>query len=235
MKTGSASVTHTLVPDGYFFRSGDRRQLRTNPTEARAVVADVERRFRDDPQASVGVVTFNIQQRDLIIALLSTSDEPAVVASLEADAEDSLFVKNLENVQGDERDAIVFSVAFSKNDKGFLPLNFGPLNRSGGERRLNVAVTRARREVKVFSSFLPSDMRVDASESTGLRHLHDYLELAARGAHDVAEKLGRSPTPEDRHREDVAKALRARGWPVRSDVGLSSFRIDLVVGQRDGE
>ena len=231
---GGTSVTHTLVPDGYFFRSGDRRQLRTNPTEARAVVADVERRFRDDPQASVGVVTFNIQQRDLIIALLSTSDEPAVVASLEADAEDSLFVKNLENVQGDERDAIIFSVAFSKNDKGFLPLNFGPLNRSGGERRLNVAVTRARREVKVFSSFLPSDMRVDASESMGLRHLHDYLELAARGAHDVAEKLGRSPTPEDRHREDVAKALRARGWPVRSDVGLSSFRIDLVVGRRDG-
>ncbi len=230
----SASVSHTLVPDGYFFRTGDRRQLRTNPREARAVVDDVVRRFRVDPTASVGVVTFNIQQRDLILTLLSTCDEPAVVASLEADDEDSLFVKNLENVQGDERDAIVFSIAFSKNDKGILPLNFGPMNRSGGERRLNVAVTRARREVKVFSSFLPSDMRVDASESTGLRHLHDYLEMAVRGAHDVAEKLGRSPTAEDRHREAVAHALRQRGWPVRSDVGLSSFRIDLVVGRRDG-
>ena len=229
------TVSHVLVPDGYFHRSGDRGTLRTNPQEARAVVADVVARFRSDPQASVGVITFNVQQRDLIIDLLSSCGEPAVVASLEADGTDSLFVKNLENVQGDERDAIVFSLGFSKNDRGVLPLNFGPLNRNGGERRLNVAVTRARSSVRVFSSFLPKDMRLDATESRGVRHLHDYLEMAVRGVDDLADKLGRAPTPEDRHRDSVADALQRRGWPVRGDVGLSGFRIDIVVGRSDGQ
>ena len=229
------TVSHVLVPDGHFHRSGDRGTLRTNPQEARAVVADVLARFRAEHEPSVGVITFNVQQRDLIINLLSSCGEPALVASLEADGADTLFVKNLENVQGDERDAIIFSLGFSKNDRGVLPLNFGPLNRSGGERRLNVAVTRARSSVRIFSSFLPQDMRLDATESRGVRHLHDYLEMAVRGVDDLADKLGRAPTPEDRHRDSIAAALQRRGWPVRGDVGLSGFRIDIVVGRSDGQ
>jgi superfamily I DNA and/or RNA helicase len=84
----------------------------------------------------VGVVTFNLQQRALIESLLRDTEDPRIIKALDEDAE-GLFVKNLENVQGDERDVILFSTGFSKNDKGYLPLNFGPLNRAGGERRLN--------------------------------------------------------------------------------------------------
>ena len=87
--------------------------------------------------------------------------------ALDAAGAEGLFVKNLENVQGDERDVILFSTAFSVNDKGVLPLNFGPLNRAGGERRLNVAVTRARRQVVIFSSFEPAQLRVRGDHVRG--------------------------------------------------------------------
>ena len=106
---------------------------------------------------------------------------------------DGLFVKNLENVQGDERDVILFSTGFSANADGVLPLNFGPLNRSGGERRLNVAVTRARRRVMVFSSFEPEDLRVEQTSSVGIRDLRRYLEVAKYGvATTPACGLGRA-------------------------------------------
>jgi len=223
------SVTHVRV-DGQFNRGGDRKLLRTNPREAEAVVNDVIARFRSDPNASVGVVTFNVQQRDLIIQLLTACDSPAVVKSIESDEADSLFVKNLENVQGDERDAIIFSLGFSKNDRGILPLNFGPLNRQGGERRLNVAVTRARREVRVFSSFNSSDIRIDNTNSRGIADLHDYLRMA-EGAAGAAD-LGRRHMPPDRHRESIADALREMGWPATTEVGLSDFRIDIAVSSQ---
>ena len=101
-----------------------------------------------DDSPSLGVITFNAQQRDLIENLLRDAGDDRILQAL--DEPDGLFVKNLENVQGDERDTILFSVAFSANDKGVVPLNFGPLSRPGGERRLNVAVTRARREVVLY-------------------------------------------------------------------------------------
>jgi hypothetical protein len=168
--------------DGQFHRSGPSKVLRTNPEEAAAVVAEIRRRFDADPAGtpSIGVVTFNLQQRALIEGLLRDTEEPRIVAALDDDSE-GLFVKNLENVQGDERDVILFSTGFSKNDKGYLPLNFGPLNRSGGERRLNVAVTRARRQVIVFSSFNPADLRSEETSSVGIKHLRSYLDLAEQG------------------------------------------------------
>ncbi len=85
-------------------------------------------------------------------------------------------------MQGDERDAILFSIAFSVNEKGFLPLNFGPLQRAGGERRLNVAVTRARRQVLLFASFDPSELRAEQTSSVGAKHLKSYLEVTASGS-----------------------------------------------------
>ena len=219
--------------DGHFFRSGAGKQLRTNPIEAEALVKDVERRFRDDPAASIGIVTFNIQQRDLIHGLLSSSEVPGVAEAVERDDDGSLFVKNLENVQGDERDVILFSIAFAKNDKGVLPLNFGPLNRAGGERRLNVAVTRARKQIVVYCSFDPTDLRTESTASVGIAHLRAYLDLAVHGPQVVGAVAARAAKSPDRHRESVAEALRARGWPVRTDVGLSEFRIDLAVRSRE--
>ncbi|MEW1950944.1 DUF3320 domain-containing protein [Pseudarthrobacter sp902506025] len=219
--------------DGQFHRSGPSKVLRTNPVEAAAVVAEIRRRFDADPAGtpSVGVVTFNLQQRALIEGLLRDTEEPRIVAALDEDSE-GLFVKNLENVQGDERDVILFSTGFSKNDKGYLPLNFGPLNRSGGERRLNVAVTRARRQVIVFSSFNPADLRSEETSSVGIKHLRSYLDLAEQGTAALPYD-GRRAASIDLHREEIADALRDRGFVVSSDVGLSDFKVDLSVASAE--
>src|SRR4029453_3507936 len=101
---------------------------------------------------SIGVVTFNAQQRAYIEALLRDADDDRLAAALDRTDGEGVFVKNLENVQGDERDGVFFSTGFPPTPAGSLPLNFGPLNRMGGERRLNVAITRARRQVVLFSS-----------------------------------------------------------------------------------
>ena len=214
--------------DGQFHRSGAGKLLRTNPVEAAAVVDEIKRRFDASPAVapSVGVVTFNLQQRAHIEALLRDSEDPRIADAL--DVTDGLFVKNLENVQGDERDTILFSTGFSKNDRGYLPLNFGPLNRSGGERRLNVAFTRARRQVIVFSSFDPTDLRVEGTSSVGVKHLRSYLEIAAHGPTALPFEGRRKPAV-DRHREQIAGALREQGFAVTTDVGLSDFKVDISV------
>ncbi len=172
--------------DGEFMRAGQegttRQNLRTNPVEAprssRRSSGDSRRR-RPHPIARCR--DLHRQQRSLVEELLRTLEDPRVNEALDS-AVDGLFVKNLENVQGDERDTILFSTAFSKNSRGILPLNFGPLTSPGGERRLNVAVTRARRQVVMFSSFDPQDLRADETTSLGIKHLRAYLELAQRGA-----------------------------------------------------
>ncbi|MGD7705172.1 DUF4011 domain-containing protein [Microlunatus sp. Y2014] len=213
----------------------DRSLLRTNPVEAVAVVQEVLRRW-ERRERSIGVVTFNVQQRGLIERMLWESEVPGVAESL-AERSDGLFVKNLENVQGDERDVILFSTGFSANHKGVLPLNFGPLNRSGGERRLNVAITRARRRVMVFSSFDPEDMRVEQTSSVGLKHLRAYLEVARDGhaidPDDGTPAISASRVVVDRHRDAIAAALRANGLTVRTGLGLSEFQVDLAVGVGD--
>ncbi len=130
---------------------------RTNRLEAEAIVAEIARRVNDpvDRKYSIGVVTFNIPQQSLIAQLLDTHPDPAVTQAWQSDSPDKIFVKNLESVQGDERDIIMFSLAFSPNESGNVPLNWGPLIQVGGERRLNVAITRARRLVMIFALFSP--------------------------------------------------------------------------------
>ncbi|MFP3459784.1 DUF3320 domain-containing protein [Arthrobacter globiformis] len=218
---------------GQFHRSGPSKVLRTNPIEAAAVVDEVRRRFDSDTSGSpsVGVVTFNLQQRALIEGLLRDTHDPRIIKALDEDAE-GLFVKNLENVQGDERDVILFSTGFSKNDKGYLPLNFGPLNRAGGERRLNVAVTRARRQVIVFSSFSPSELRSEETSSVGIKHLRSYLDLAEQGTAALPYD-GHRAVGVDLHREEIADALRDRGFVIATDVGLSDFKVDISVAVPD--
>src|SRR4029450_12719961 len=132
--------------------------------------------------------------------------------------------------QGDERDVVFFSTGFSVNASGALPLNFGPLNRVGGERRLTAAIPRARRQVVVFPSFDPEQLRAEETSSVGIKHLRAYLDLAAQGT-DVLPRDPRSTSVVDRHRESIAAALRERGLVVRTDVGLSEFRIDLSISR----
>lgn len=199
---------------------------RTNEVEAQRIVEEIVQLLREDPDASIGVVTFNTQQRDLVLDKLEQSTVRVVQNAL-VRTEDPMFVKNLENVQGDERDVILFSLAFSRNkETGTLRLNFGPLTAAGGQRRLNVAITRARRAVKIYSSFGPEDIDLARTSSEGLRHLREYLVFAREHGHDdVHRPTGGSW---DLHRQDVAAALRAAGLEVAEDIGMSNFRVDLA-------
>ena len=199
----------------------------TNPVEADEIVAEVLRRFEASPQAlpSIGVVTFNARQRDLIEDRLRDTGSERVLEALET--RDGLFVRDLENVQGEERDTILFSVTFSANERGDLPLNFGSLSEEGGERWLNVAITRARRQIVVFSSFDPEDLHAERTAHRGLRDLRAYLEQARAQRSPRALPASRSAT--DLHRNEIAEALRDAGLEVRVGVGHSAFEIDLVL------
>ena len=242
------------LPEGGPYREDDW-PVGTNRLEAEAVVAEIEQRVADwhadpsnrrseDPGPSIGVVTSNIQQRDLIRDLLAASTDDRVTALLDRDDSSGLLVQNLESVQGDERDVFIMSIGFAPRftvddhgvlQRGKLPMNFGPLNKQGGERRLNVAVTRAREEVLVFCSFDPEEMDLSASNATGVHLLHAYLSGARSGAGRSPEMVGRIPSEPDRHRRDVARALEAAGLEVSEDVGLSAFRIDVAVRRPGAE
>lgn len=216
--------------DGRYDRG--TRASRTNQVEAEAIVAEISRLLADPRTASrsVGVITFNVQQRDLLLNLVEENTDTRIQAALARDDGEALFVKNLENVQGDERDVILFSLAFSIDPKtGQLPLNFGPLSNQGGERRLNVAITRARTQVILFSSFDPKDIDLSRTKALGTRHLRAYLEQAAAGVGASGDVISRKDVRRDRVAEEIASALRERGREVALHFGLSHFTVDLAV------
>lgn len=221
---------------GRYFRPEDRArhphvQPNTNPLEAKRVVEEVLRHVEACPDRlpSLGVITFNDRQRDLIENSLREIASPRVIEAL--DARDGLFVRNLENVQGEERDTILFSATFAANAQGDLPLNFGVLNHAGGERRLNVAITRARRQIIVFTSFDPQDLHAERTAHRGVKDLRAYLHQAAEGR--APRALPASQSPLSWHRREIAEALEAAGLTVHTGVGHSTFEIDLVLARAD--
>ena len=217
--------------DGVYGRGSSR----TNRKEADEVVAFTLEHLRgaDTRDTSIGIVTFNIQQKQLIDDLLDAArrEDPALEEHFaKGPGKEEVFVKNLENVQGDERDVIVFSTTFGPDEMGKLSVNFGPINHASGPRRLNVAITRSRLAMHVFSSISPE--RLDSSRTTavGARHLKEFLEYAERGV--AALNQASSPLsddPESPFEEAVASALRAKGWEVHHQIGCGGYRIDLAV------
>jgi len=213
---------------------------RINKIEAKALVADILERLKSpgfrESELTIGVVTFNTEQQKLIEDLLD--DERRKDPTLEpyfSEAElEPLFVKNLESVQGDERDIMYFSITYGPDNSGVLSMNFGPMNRDGGERRLNVAITRARQELRVFSSLKAEQMDLSRTQAHGVRDLKHFLEFAERGPRALAEatrgSLGDFESPFE---EVVAKALSAKGWQLHTQVGASAFRVDLGVVHPD--
>jgi SpoU rRNA methylase family enzyme len=219
--------------DGQFDHGGKR----TNEIEADAIVAEVLRRLSDpiERKSSIGIVTLNAEQQNLITRKLQETGNAEIQRALDpTENEDEsekelLFVLNLESVQGRERDVIILGTSFSKrSDGGRMPLNFGPLTTKGGERRLNVAVTRARRKVVVVTSFDPSDLA--SANSVGMVHLREYLEMARAVSGGIRRETVR-PIDEghDLHLKSIVSALEARDLVVGSNVGLSSFRVDIAI------
>lgn len=213
----------------------DRGGKRSNRIEAEAVVAAVADHASRTPHLSLGVVTFSMTQRDLTGELLEfarRSDQALDAFLREGDAED-FFVKNLENVQGDERDVIFVSVGYGPMLPGqpLSSMNFGPVNADGGARRLNVLFTRAKQRCEVFASFDPGEISVERSKSEGVRVLKRFLDFAQSGMLDEKRPTG---APADSPFEEmVADAIRALGYDVDHQVGSAGFRIDLGVRHPD--
>lgn len=222
--------------DGVYRRGGQR----DNPLEAQFVAQRVLFHAQEHPELSIGVVAFSEAQASTIDAEIErlTSDHPELVALRADDRLSGLFVKNLETVQGDERDVIIFSMGFGRDEAGKFTMNFGPLTKKGGERRLNVAITRARRKVEFVTSVRANEFASELS-SDGARHLRRYLEYAERReermsvlAVPAGESVGDFESPFE---VEVARTIRSWGYEVVPQVGCSDYRIDLGVrgGQSD--
>ncbi len=223
-------VTLRHVPDGVY----DRGASRTNRIEAEQVVEHVVGLLLDpESQESIGIVTFNQAQQHLIEDLLDTKrrEIPEIEPYFTNEVQEPVFVKNLENVQGDERDIIIFSVGYGPDQTGKPSMNFGPLNKDGGERRLNVAVTRARRRLIVFSSLTSDQIDLKRTRAVGVRHFKTFLDYAKRGPQAIAEAVSLSGDREfdSGFEQAVWKALTSEGWEVDTQVGCAGYRIDLAV------
>lgn len=227
-----------IRPEGFYVRGSAGRH---NEGEARAVVAEVLKRLTHaDPavkKASIGVVTFNSEQQSLIENLLDEARgrQPEIEWAFSRESTlEPVFVKNLETVQGDERDVILFSVTYGPDQGNHVTMNFGPLNRAGGERRLNVALTRARSEMVVFSTLDPNRIDLSRTSARAVADLKHFLEYAEHGPSALGAAVhGSKGDFESPFEMFVARALRARGWDVHTQIGVSAYRIDLGIVHPD--
>ncbi|MHB9839683.1 DUF3320 domain-containing protein [Paraburkholderia terrae] len=234
--TNDRAVSFNHVANGQYERCG----ARTNKPEAKALVADLVGKMKApgfrESGLTIGVVTFNSEQQSLIEDLLDEErrKDPSIEHFFLETQLEPVFVKNLESVQGDERDIMYFSTTYGPGVDGTMPMNFGPMNQQGGERRLNVAITRARQELRVFGSFRPEQMDLTRTQALGVRDLKHFLEFADRGARALGEAVAGSLGDFDSPFEKaVSNALTEKGWTLHPQVGVSAFRIDLGVVDPD--
>ncbi|RVA34692.1 DUF3320 domain-containing protein, partial [Mesorhizobium sp. M7D.F.Ca.US.004.03.1.1] len=213
------------VPEGVFDSGGTG----TNPVEARAVAEAIIRHAKVNPQETLGVATFSVSQRRAI------QDELEALRRLNPDTEEffhahpsePFFVKNLENVQGDERDVIMISVGYAKNAQGYMAMRFGPLGAEGGERRLNVLISRAKRSCEVFASITDEDIDLERGKGKGIFAFKLFLHYARTGRISLAQVTVREM--DSIFVEQVANALIEMGYQVHAQVGIAGFFIDLAV------
>jgi superfamily I DNA and/or RNA helicase len=213
------------LPDAIY----DRGKTRSNPIEAQAVAKAVIDHAGKYPNQSLGVVAFSTAQAQAIQAALETERKasPATESFFTGRADEPFFIKNLENVQGDERDVILISIGYGRTEDGKVPMNFGPLSNEGGERRLNVLITRAKMRCEVFTNITSDDIRVNDSARFGIRALKNFLYFAQYAKFDKPEAL----IPDDVRpfEDEVAAQLTKAGHTVRNKVGSPGFYLDLAV------
>ena len=207
----------------------DRGASRTNPNEAKAVAEAVIRHARTHPEQSLGVATFSVAQRQTILKELELQRRasPDTEDFFAASAVEPFFVKNLENIQGDERDVIFISIGYGKTEQGYLAHAFGPLSREGGERRLNVLISRAKLRCEVFANFGGADIDLERSRSRGVAALKLFLTFAETGHFGLGEVTGEDFDSE--FEIDVCDRLQRLGFDVRRQIGASGFRVDLAI------
>ena len=230
-ETADNAVSFSYVSNAVY----DKGKSRTNREEARALVSEVVSRLSDPStrQQTIGIVTFNQAQQILIEDMLENERllHPEIEKYFAPDIGEPVFVKNLENVQGDERDVIFFSICYGRDINGKVSHNFGPMNKDGGERRLNVAVTRARSAVRVFSSITSDEIDLRKTQSRGVSDLKLFLEYAQRGPATLSSSVSRGTEADfdSPFEKQVHDALAKRGWESDLQVGCSGYRIDLGI------
>jgi very-short-patch-repair endonuclease len=219
-------VKLVYVPDGIYDRGGKRNNVK----EAEKVADLVFEHFRLYPKKTLGVVTFSIAQMETVEDAINNrlKMQPDFEPFFKEDRLEGFFVKNLENVQGDERDVIFFSVGYGFDGGKQIAMNFGPLNKPGGERRLNVAVTRAREKVVLITSIKGTDIDPE-TKALGVQTLRYYLEYAEHGAETLESVKAREREFESALDEDVAAEIKKMGYEVVPQVGCSGYRVDIGV------
>ncbi len=228
-RDSTAAVDLRYVSDGVYDRGGSRK----NHQEAKVTADLIEDHFRQYGSGiSLGVITFSIAQEEAIWEEWERRKllKPDLASMTDSSSDEPFFIKSLEKVQGDERDRIIISLGYGRDSRGVLSMNFGPINQAGGERRLNVAVTRARDHLVLVSSIRPQE--VDPARlskgSRGVGLLQKYLEYASNGGRLPTETYG-GAEPESDFEYEVKERLRTQGLDVDSQVGCSDFRIDLAI------
>jgi very-short-patch-repair endonuclease len=207
----------------------DRGNSRTNPNEAKAVAEAVMRHARTSPDRSLGVATFSVAQRQAILKELELMRraQPELEGFFVAETAEPFFVKNLENIQGDERDIIFISVGYGKTEQGYLAHAFGPLSGEGGERRLNVLISRAKLRCEVFCNFTGADIDLERTRARGVAALKLFLTFAETGHFGLGEPSGAEF--ESEFEIQVCERLQALGHDVKRQIGASGFRVDLAI------
>ncbi len=225
-ETDSLGVKLVYVSDGVYDRGGKR----DNPIEAEKVADLVFEHFKNYPKKTLGVVTFSIAQMDTVQEAIDRRLEqhPEFEQFFKEDRLEGFFIKNLENVQGDERDVIFFSVGYGYDQNKQITMNFGPLNKPGGERRLNVAVTRAREKVVLITSIKAVDIDPE-TQALGVQTLRTYLDYAEHGTDWLKTSKTKTDLFTSALDEDVAAEIKKMGYQVVPEVGCSGYKIDLAV------
>ncbi|WP_291143364.1 DUF4011 domain-containing protein [Flavobacterium sp. UBA7680] len=217
------------LPDTYY----DKGKTRTNPKEAEKVAEAIISHALHNAKLSLGVVAFSTAQMQAIQNELEVKrrKNPEVESFFRSHLTEPLFIKNLENVQGDERDVIFISIGYGRTEDGKVPMSFGPLNNEGGERRLNVLITRAKSRCEVFTNITANDMNPGPNAKFGIRALKSFLYYAQHGKFESdKEEIITKPQPFE---EIIAQSLRDNGYIVREKVGSAGFYIDLAIVDSD--
>ena len=228
-RASDVGVEYTYVPSGYYDRGGRKG----NVIEAEKVVDLIFAHIRQFPNRSLGVIAFGeVQQLAIDTVLRRRRMENQQYESFFAeDRQEAFFIKSLENVQGDERDTIIFSIGYAKDASGVMRMNFGPLSKTGGERRLNVAITRAKYNVKLVGSILPTDINIDRVSADGPKLLRGYIDFAMNGPSVLQNEI----TETDFVQHDspfeaaVYNFLERKGYKLATQVGCSGYRIDMAI------
>lgn len=222
-------VSYVYVEDGIYARG----RSRGNKREAETIADMVYDHFRRHPDRSLGIIAFGEAQQSMIENAITERRRKHLEFEpfFSMDRQEPLFIRNLETVQGDERDTIFFSIGYAKDERGKFIMNFGPLSQVGGERRLNVAITRARYQLKLVGSIMPTEINVDRISSEGPKLLRDYIDFAIRGSSALLAETTVQGNEwfDSPFEESVYEYITANGYDVKTQVGCSGYRIDMAV------